>query len=114
MLQALLKKEAAASAVEEQLREKEAVEAENAAALAKIAENESMVHHLPPEHLQLGPVRRLHGHTGRQCHLKCCGDDTFYLSMARLGPGLPFTKPCGKPQTSLTCGYWAQQNSVGS
>ncbi|KAK9864138.1 hypothetical protein WJX84_002045 [Apatococcus fuscideae] len=41
--QALLKKEAAASAVEEQLREKEAVEAENAAALAKIAENESMM-----------------------------------------------------------------------
>ncbi len=38
-----MKKEAAASAVVEQLREKEAVEAENAAAQAKIAENESLV-----------------------------------------------------------------------
>lgn len=42
-MQATVKKEAAALAVEEQLREKEAVEAENAAAQAKIAENEAMV-----------------------------------------------------------------------
>ena len=45
MMQALVKKEAAALAVEEQLREKEAVEAENAAASAEIAENEAMVSH---------------------------------------------------------------------
>ena len=42
-VQATVKKEAAALAVEEQVREKEAVEAENAAAQAKIAENEAMV-----------------------------------------------------------------------
>lgn len=42
-MQVTVKKEAAALAVEEQLREKEAVEAENAAAQAKIAENEAMV-----------------------------------------------------------------------
>lgn len=42
-MQATVKKEAAALAVEEQLREKEAVEAENAAAQAKIAENEALV-----------------------------------------------------------------------
>lgn len=41
--QSALKREAAASAVEEQLKEKEAIEAENAAARAKIAENEAMV-----------------------------------------------------------------------
>ncbi|KAK9821512.1 hypothetical protein WJX74_005779 [Apatococcus lobatus] len=41
--QAAVKKEAAALAVEEQVREKEAVEAENAAAQAKIAENEAMM-----------------------------------------------------------------------
>lgn len=41
--QSTLKREAAASAVEEQLKEKEAIEAENAAARAKIAENEAMV-----------------------------------------------------------------------
>lgn len=43
--QSALKREAAASAVEEQLKEKEAIEAENAAARAKIAENEAMVSH---------------------------------------------------------------------
>lgn len=41
--QSALKREAAASAVEEQLKEKEAIEAENAAARAKTAENEAMV-----------------------------------------------------------------------
>lgn len=41
--QSALKREAAASAVEEQLKEKEAIEAENAAARAKIAENEATV-----------------------------------------------------------------------
>ena len=41
--QSSLKREAAASAVEEQLKEKEAIEAENAAARAKIAENEALV-----------------------------------------------------------------------
>ena len=41
--QSALKREAAASAVEEQLKEREAIEAENAAARAKIAENEAMV-----------------------------------------------------------------------
>lgn len=41
--QSVLKREAAASAVEEQLKEKEAIEAENAAARAKIAENEATV-----------------------------------------------------------------------
>jgi len=41
--QSALKREAAVSAVEEQLKEKEAIEAENAAARAKIAENEAMV-----------------------------------------------------------------------
>ena len=42
--QSTLKREAAASAVEEQLKEKEAIEAENAAARAKIAENEALVY----------------------------------------------------------------------
>ena len=46
-MQAAVKKEAAALAVEEQAREKEAVEAENAAAQAKIAENEAMVRLTP-------------------------------------------------------------------
>lgn len=41
--QSALKREAAVSAVDEQLKEKEAIEAENAAARAKIAENEAMV-----------------------------------------------------------------------
>ena len=41
--QSALKREAAVSAVEEQLKEKEAIEAENAAARAKTAENEAMV-----------------------------------------------------------------------
>ena len=41
--QSSFKREAAASAFEEQLKEKEAIEAENAAARAKIAENEAMV-----------------------------------------------------------------------
>ncbi len=41
--QSALKREAAVSAVEEQLKEREAIEAENAAARAKIAENEAMV-----------------------------------------------------------------------
>ena len=41
--QSALKREAAVSAVEEQLKEKEAIEAENAAARAKMAENEAMV-----------------------------------------------------------------------
>ena len=46
--QSALKREAAASAVEEQLKEKEAIEAENAAARAKIAENEAMVRFFLP------------------------------------------------------------------
>lgn len=41
--QSALKREAAVSAVDEQIKEKEAIEAENAAARAKIAENEAMV-----------------------------------------------------------------------
>ena len=41
--QSALKREAAVSAVDEQLKEKEAIEAENAAARAKTAENEAMV-----------------------------------------------------------------------
>lgn len=47
--QSALKREAAASAVEEQLKEKEAIEAENAAARAKIAENEAMVSCILPQ-----------------------------------------------------------------
>lgn len=46
-LQAALKKEAAQSAVEEQLKEREAVEAENAANLAKVAENSAAVRAFP-------------------------------------------------------------------
>lgn len=42
-MQAALKREAAALSVEEQLKDKEAIEAENAAAHAKIAENEAQV-----------------------------------------------------------------------
>ena len=42
-MQAALKREAAALSVEEQLKDKEAIEAENAAAFAKIAENEAQV-----------------------------------------------------------------------
>lgn len=42
-LQSALKREAAASSVEEQLKEKEAIEAENAATNAKIMENEAQV-----------------------------------------------------------------------
>ncbi|KAL0042016.1 hypothetical protein WJX77_000793 [Trebouxia sp. C0004] len=41
--QSALKREAAVSAVEEQLKEREAIEAENAAARARIAENEAMM-----------------------------------------------------------------------
>ncbi|KAK9816471.1 hypothetical protein WJX72_000700 [[Myrmecia] bisecta] len=41
--QAALKKEAAASCVEEQLRDKEAIEAENAATMAKLTENDAMM-----------------------------------------------------------------------
>ncbi|DBA98352.1 hypothetical protein WJX82_002463 [Trebouxia sp. C0006] len=41
--QSALKREAAVSAVEEQLKEREAINAENAAARAKIAENEAMM-----------------------------------------------------------------------
>ncbi|KAA6429432.1 MAG: hypothetical protein FRX49_00826, partial [Trebouxia sp. A1-2] len=41
--QSALKREAAVSAVEEQLKEREAIEAENAAARAKTAENEAMM-----------------------------------------------------------------------
>jgi hypothetical protein len=41
--QASLKKEAAQLSVEEQLKEREAVEAENAANLAKVAENAAAV-----------------------------------------------------------------------
>lgn len=42
-LQSSLKKEAACSSVEEQQKDKEAIEAEHAAAHAKQAENEAMV-----------------------------------------------------------------------
>lgn len=42
-MQAALKREAAALSVEEQLKDKDAIEAENAAAFAKIAENEAQV-----------------------------------------------------------------------
>ena len=42
-LQSALKREAAASSVEEQLKEKEAIEAENAATNAKLMENEAQV-----------------------------------------------------------------------
>lgn len=42
-MQAALKKEAAQFSVEEQLKEREAVEAENAANLAKVAENAAAV-----------------------------------------------------------------------
>ncbi len=41
--QAELRKEAAASAIEEQLKDKEATEADNAANLAKLAEHEALV-----------------------------------------------------------------------
>lgn len=41
--QAEVKREAAESNVEEQLRDKEAIEAENAAALARLTQNEAMV-----------------------------------------------------------------------
>ena len=51
--QSALKREAAASAVEEQLKEKEAIEAENAAARAKIAENEAMVSCVVPTELHM-------------------------------------------------------------
>ncbi len=43
MTQAALKKDAAQSAVEEQLKEREAVEAENAANLARVNENAAAV-----------------------------------------------------------------------
>ena len=48
-LQCSMKREAAESSIEQQLRDKEAIEAENAAALAKIAQNEAMV---SPNHVQ--------------------------------------------------------------
>lgn len=59
-MQATVKKEAAALAVEEQLREKEAVEAENAAAQAKIAENEAMVGLNPISAAQVQALPSMH------------------------------------------------------
>ena len=46
-MQAELRKEAAASAIEEQLKDKEATEADNAANLAKLAEHEALVRPQP-------------------------------------------------------------------
>lgn len=46
-MQSQLRQEAAALAIEQQLKEKEAIEAATAAQLAKLAENEGVVRTLP-------------------------------------------------------------------
>lgn len=55
-LQCAVKQEAAESSIEQQLRDKEAIEAENAAALAKMMQNEALVR----QTLQLGGAEQAH------------------------------------------------------